>query len=257
MEEEVDVAEPIDIDSLDAGLLKDTFSEHEALIVGTPTWNTNADTFRSGTGWDDLCYDKLPELKSMLAGKKVAVFGLGDQISYGENYADAAGELYSVFQDLGCNMVSCAHTSQKGYDHKTSKSILPDTDKFCGLLLDQINQDDLTDDRIANWITQLKLGDFFEKSATFSSSIVDHETEVIADDDEAVVIVDDHKAFSSGTDILNEQVMVLEKSSLSNGILRSSSFIPHHNPVTGRIMWTSPDGRTSFITTNDVLQISN
>lgn len=28
-----------------------------------------------------------------LQGKNVAVFGLGDQISYGENYADASGEV--------------------------------------------------------------------------------------------------------------------------------------------------------------------
>ena len=28
-----------------------------------------------------------------IAGKKVAVFGLGDQISYSENYADGSGEV--------------------------------------------------------------------------------------------------------------------------------------------------------------------
>ena len=28
-----------------------------------------------------------------IAGKKVAVFGLGDQVSYSENYADASGEV--------------------------------------------------------------------------------------------------------------------------------------------------------------------
>lgn len=32
-------------------------------------------------------------LDLVLAGKKVAVFGLGDQISYSENYADASGEV--------------------------------------------------------------------------------------------------------------------------------------------------------------------
>ena len=31
-----------------------------------------------------------------LAGKKVAVFGLGDQISYSENFADATGEVSCV-----------------------------------------------------------------------------------------------------------------------------------------------------------------
>lgn len=34
-----------------------------------------------------------------LQGKKVAVFGLGDQVSYTENYADASGEV-SNFDDF-------------------------------------------------------------------------------------------------------------------------------------------------------------
>ena len=33
-------------------------------------------------------------MKSVLENKPVAVFGLGDQISYSENYADASGELF-------------------------------------------------------------------------------------------------------------------------------------------------------------------
>jgi flavodoxin len=36
----------------------------------------------------------LADLK--LQGKNVAVFGLGDQISYAENYADASGEVSYV-----------------------------------------------------------------------------------------------------------------------------------------------------------------
>jgi flavodoxin I len=243
MDEKVDVAEPIDVDSLESGFLSGIFSEHDALIVGTPTWNTNADTFRSGTGWDDLYYDKLPELKAILTGKKVAVFGLGDQVSYGENYADAAGELYSVFRGLGCNMVSCAHTTQEGYDHKTSKSILSGTDKFCGLLLDQINQDDLTDDRIAKWIAQLILGGFFDASGAASSSVTDQETLVF------------------GADINEEQVassFLEEQSPASISVLTvGNNFIPHYNPVTGRTMWTSPDGRTSYVTTGTANKVTN
>lgn len=235
MNEKIDVSEPVDVDSLDSGSLSDVFSEHEALIVGTPTWNTNADTFRSGTGWDDLYYDKLPTLKLILTEKKVAVFGLGDQISYGENYADAAGELYSVFKDLGCNMVSYARTTQEGYDHKTSKSILPGTDLFCGLLLDQINQDDLTDVRIAKWVVQLANGGFFDASASRSLTVAYQEVVAL------------------GADILDDPVGVVEKQSPSIVTTVASSFTPHYNSVTGRTMWTSPDGRTSYVTTANEL----
>lgn len=251
---DIDVAEPIDIDTLDSGSLKDVFQEHNALIVGTPTWNTNADTFRSGTGWDDLYYDKLPELTSILVGKKVAVFGLGDQISYGENYADATGELYSVFESLGCNMVPYAHTSQDGYDHITSKSILPGSDLFCGLLLDQINQDDLTDGRITNWIEKLELGGFFDADGSVSApsativSVNEEEEEDNDDDSDELVMVE--------TSIGIETKQAVFEPSPVTVTTAGSNFTPHFNPKTGRTMWTSPDGRKSYLTVDNKSTIS-
>ena len=236
----MEVAEPIDIDTLDSGSLRDVFSEHNSLIVGTPTWNTNADTFRSGTGWDDLYYDKLPDLKSILEEKKVAVFGLGDQISYGENYADATGELYTVFEDLGCIMVPYAHTSQDGYDHVTSKSILPGSDLFCGLLLDQINQDDLTDGRIDNWIEKLELGGFFDSDGSISVLKVAITAEVDDDDDDD----DDDELVMVETLISSET----KRAVFEQIPVTTSNFTPHFNAKTGRTMWTSPDGRSSYVT---------
>lgn len=86
-----DVAsEPIEIDGI-AGSVAAEFGKCDSLIVGTPTWNTGADTERSGTGWDEIYYGEMEGLD--IAGKKVAVFGLGDSVSYGENYADGAGEV--------------------------------------------------------------------------------------------------------------------------------------------------------------------
>lgn len=240
LSKDVDVAEPIDIDTVDAGSLKDVFNEHNSLIVGTPTWNTNADTFRSGTGWDDLYYDKLPDLTSILEGKRVAVFGLGDQISYGENYADATGELYSVFESLGCNMVPYAHTSQEGYDHITSKSILPGTDLFCGLLLDQINQDELTDDRIVNWIEKLQVGGFFDTDGSVSAPkvavTVKEEDDDDEDDEDELVLVE--------TSIRSETKQAI----FSPSSAATTNFTPHYNSKTGRTMWTSLDGRSSYVT---------
>ena len=50
---------------------------YDCLIVGAPTWNTGADERRSGTAWDDFLFDTLPGID--MEGKKVAVFGCGDQ----------------------------------------------------------------------------------------------------------------------------------------------------------------------------------
>ena len=65
-----DVSEPIEIDSLE-GKVAATFQEYDSLIVGTPTWNTGADTERSGTGWDELYYGEMQDLN--IQGKNVAV----------------------------------------------------------------------------------------------------------------------------------------------------------------------------------------
>jgi flavodoxin long chain len=226
-------APPVDVDSL-KGSVETEFAKHGALIIGTPTWNTGADTQRSGTGWDELYYsDKLPA--SLLRNKKVAVFGLGDQISYGENYADATGELYDVFAALGCDMVHYAHViPDDSYEHSASKSIRDD--KFCGLLLDEINQEDLTDGRIAKWVEQLRDGGFFDEttaaaaatttaSATAAPAMAGEQRELVTAASSAVVL----------------DATTIHAAS-------QNAFTPHFNPKSNKTMWTSPDGRKSYVT---------
>ena len=50
------------------------FSSLDGIICGIPTWNTGADSERSGTTWDSLL-DDIGELS--LSGKKVAIFWKG------------------------------------------------------------------------------------------------------------------------------------------------------------------------------------
>ena len=62
------------------------FAAYDCFIVGASTWFDG----ELPTYWDEL----LPELRTMkLKGKKVAIFGLGDQIRYPENFADGIGLL--------------------------------------------------------------------------------------------------------------------------------------------------------------------
>merc|ERR1719311_1995186 len=56
---------------------------YDGIIAGVPTWHTGADEQRSGTVWDDY----LEEIRGLdLCGKPVAIFGLGDQAGYGDNF---------------------------------------------------------------------------------------------------------------------------------------------------------------------------
>lgn len=54
-----------------------------------------------------------------LSGRKVAVFGCGDQHGYGDYFCDAMEELYSSFAAAGCDMVG--HWPTEGYEHSESK----------------------------------------------------------------------------------------------------------------------------------------
>ena len=65
-----------------------------------------------------------------LKGKKVAIFGLGDQGGYGDNFCDAMDELMTCFKGSGADIVGSWSTD--GYDHMESKSV--DGAKFVGAL---------------------------------------------------------------------------------------------------------------------------
>jgi flavodoxin I len=262
-------AEPVDIDSIDADTLVNLFKEHTALIVGTPTWNTGADTQRSGTGWDEIYYTKLPSMKEVLVDKTVAVFGLGDQSSYSSNFADATGELYDVFKESGCNMID-ATWSTDGYEHDDSKSIRDG--KFCGLILDMINQEDLTDERIQQWVEQLKSNGILDQNQSTISNTDDSSstsTLEIINDGMAVPLSSATTTTASSADDMSTQdieqriiqlqgeitmlhLTLAKKKQLESGASSSplDDYTPHYNSITRKTMWTSPDGRTSYFTSD-------
>ena len=124
-------------------------STHDAIICGIPTWNTGADSERSGTAWDTIL-DEIGDLN--LSGKKVAIFGLGDSSTYTENYCDAMEELHRYFKQAGATMVGYVSSSEYTFDE--SKSIIGES--FCGLPLDEDSESDMTDERISQWANQLK-----------------------------------------------------------------------------------------------------
>ena len=162
-----------------------------------------------------------------IAGKKVAVFGLGDSISYSGNYGDATGELHDVFESLGCKMMG--YTSQEGYEHDDSKAIRGDL--FCGLLLDAVNQEELTDDRVKIWVDKLIGEGFLESSG---GEVTD--------------------ALSSTPKVETADEVVMEDQALAEEIIaeikdtRKKGYIANYNPRTDKTMWISTNGKTSFVT---------
>merc|ERR1719488_85891 len=145
------IAEKTGLEAVDIGDLDGAgVAAFDGLIIGAPTWHTGADTERSGTAWDDFIYGDLESID--LAGKKVAIFGLGDSAGYGDNFCDAMDELSSCFSARGAEIIGSV--SADSYEFEESKSVADG--KFIGLACDEDNQPDLSEERVAAWIEQIK-----------------------------------------------------------------------------------------------------
>jgi flavodoxin I len=121
------------------------FLRFENLIVGVPTWFDG----ELPIYWDEF----VPAIEEMdLKGKKVAIYGLGDQKGYPENFNDGIGIFADIVSKQGAKVVG--FTSTEGYLFEGSKALKDNM--FCGLCLDQENQSRLTNQRISDWVTQLK-----------------------------------------------------------------------------------------------------
>ncbi|MEM6500922.1 MAG: flavodoxin [Cyanobacteria bacterium P01_C01_bin.89] len=123
----------------------DKLSEYECLIVGSPTWNVG----ELPDGWGGVV-DDLSGLE--LAGKKIAYFGVGDQIGYADNFLDAMGILEKELAEAGAETV--VNWSTDGYEFEASEAQRGDV--FVGLGLDEDNQPEKTEERIAAWSEQVK-----------------------------------------------------------------------------------------------------
>lgn len=118
--------------------------DYEYLIVGCPTWNVG----QLQDDWDE----KFIEIKHLdLHGKKMAIFGLGDQYGYPENYCDAIGVLGREFAAQGAELVG--FTSTDGYEFSYSLGV--EDGQFMGLALDEDNESDKTPLRLTDWVWQL------------------------------------------------------------------------------------------------------
>ena len=133
--------EAVNVQSLDADMVK----ENTNLILGTSTWG-------AGEMQDDW-YDGIKVLQSSdLAGKTIAIFGCGDCESYGDTFVGGMGELYNGIKDSGATFVGQVATD--GYTFDDSDAVIDG--EFIGLPLDEVNEDDKTDERIDSWIASFK-----------------------------------------------------------------------------------------------------
>lgn len=109
------------------------------LILATPTYGSG----ELQNDWEEF----LTTLSPLdFEGKVVAFVGLGDQDTYGDTFCDGVFEIYNRASK---NAKIIGKTSIEGYEYQESNSVIEG--EFVGLILDENNQEDLTDTRIENW----------------------------------------------------------------------------------------------------------
>lgn len=145
LQEQFDHAELIDMEEDYDGI--EQFEDFDVLLIGSSTWG-QGDPQRD---WVDPLYE-LDNDRPDLSGKKVAFFGAGDQKMHGEHFLSALGKMHDLFVSLGADAYGYAST--QSYDY--SFSLAQRGDRFCGMGIDDVNQKELTEERLVGWASQLK-----------------------------------------------------------------------------------------------------
>ncbi len=132
--------EVVDISQCDAN----SFAGCDLVLLGTSTWGAGElqddwQTFIDSTDGVEL------------NGKKVALFGLGDQFGYPDNFVDGMKYIHDFAKSCGGEMVGNWPTDGYEYDESLAEA----EGEFIGLVIDNDNQSNMTDARVAEWVEQV------------------------------------------------------------------------------------------------------
>ena len=136
-----DQVEMVNAEEIDEEL----FMAFDQIIMGVATWfDGELPNF-----WDEF----IPALEDLdLSKKKIALYGLGDQKGYPENFLDGVGIMAEILEAQGAKLVG--FTSVEGYEFESSRALRGE--QFTGLAIDYENQGSMNKERIAAWVDQLK-----------------------------------------------------------------------------------------------------
>ncbi|MFZ2725393.1 MAG: flavodoxin [Methylococcaceae bacterium] len=126
--------------------------QYDILIIGSPTYAEGQlpglSTGNATESWEEF----LPKLAGYdFSGKKIALYGLGNQKTYPDFFVDALYYIYCAFEN--CDASFIGDWSIEGYNFNHSKAIIDN--RFMGLVLDQENQKEQTTARLKTWLEDL------------------------------------------------------------------------------------------------------
>lgn len=118
--------------------------EYKNLILATPTYGSGD----MQGDWEEFLETLSPE---DFNGKVIALVGLGDQDTYADSFCDGLLPIYEVANKQGKII---GFTKTEGYEYEETKTIVDG--QFIGLMLDEDNQEELSEKRIEEWIGNIK-----------------------------------------------------------------------------------------------------
>lgn len=114
--------------------------------VGSDHWTNSA--------YQDIWsafFESITKQNIDLKGKKVAIFGLGNQILYPAHFVDSMKEIASMATKTGATLVGATPSDEYHFD----SSLAIEGDNFIGLPIDEDTEAELTDGRIEKWLAKL------------------------------------------------------------------------------------------------------
>lgn len=134
-------AELYNVKDIHADLIRD----RDFLVFVTSTWGAGD----LQDDWETF----FPQLNAIdFSGKTVGLVGVGDQENYPENFCDSIALLHEAVVGHGGEIVG--YTAAEGYSFKQSRALRGK--QFVGLVLDEDNQADRTDERIRDWVATVR-----------------------------------------------------------------------------------------------------
>ncbi len=133
-----------DVYNVDSATAED-MQKYDILILAASTWEIG----ELQEDWESFI-DVLDDVD--FSGKKVTFIGVGDADGYPDTFVDAIGIIYDRIKDSGAEFFGAWPTDD--YEFDESKGVVDG--KFLGLVIDEDNESDKTDERIAKWVEQIK-----------------------------------------------------------------------------------------------------
>lgn len=118
--------------------------DYDLLILGASTWG-------DGDMQDDM-HDFIDGISALdLKGKQIAIFGCGDE-TMDHTFCNAVGQIYRDITPTGARIIGAFDTD--GYSFSHSDAVIDG--QAVGLLIDNVNHENLTEERIDRWTKLLR-----------------------------------------------------------------------------------------------------